>query len=547
MNRELSLHILDELYAVNVRELCLCAGARNSPLVSIAPRDTRFTTYNLFEERSAAFFALGRIKATGRPVAVVTTSGTAAGELLPATMEAHYAVLPLVLVTADRPRRFRGTGAPQTAEQIGLFGVYVEQGFDLAETERLRLASWSRTRPIHVNVCFDEPLLPAPSGWTLRREQAVSLPPWPSKDDARRFADASQAQMTAFRAVSHAPIVIVGALSPQERPPAAAFLAALGAPVILESLSGLRGHPKLQPLMLRAGADALVRKTPSGGTISWMDGVLRLGSVPTLRLWRDLEGSLAHLPLLSLSAQPFSGATRGAFVHGPLALGLDALAAQTTSVPQDARFASLMARDRVLDTALLALFDAEPRSEPALIHRFSASLPPGSRVFLGNSLPIREWDLAAASCSFGLEMGANRGLNGIDGQMSTFYGFSAEGSENWALLGDLTTLYDMAAPWVLAQRPGLRAHLVTVNNGGGQIFRRMFPDPVFQNRHALGFEPLARFWDLDYECWEDIPPVLPPPTLNRGRSLVELVPDSDATVRFWQAYDALLADAGEAE
>src|SRR5262249_51804584 len=110
------------------------------------------------EERSAAFFALGRSKITHQPVAIITTSGTAAGELLPATMEAYYTGIPLVLLTADRPRSYRGTNAPQCAEQVGLFGQYAVFEQDLAENEECNLQGWKQNGAAHLNVCLDEPL-----------------------------------------------------------------------------------------------------------------------------------------------------------------------------------------------------------------------------------------------------------------------------------------------------------------------------------------------------------------------------------------------------
>jgi 2-succinyl-5-enolpyruvyl-6-hydroxy-3-cyclohexene-1-carboxylate synthase len=105
--------------------------------------------FSFFDERSAAFFAIGRSKLHGAPVAVVTTSGTAVAELLPATIEAYYSGIPLILITADRPARFRGTGAPQSIEQVGIFGPYASTS----------LETWSRNAPLHLNVEFDEPLL----------------------------------------------------------------------------------------------------------------------------------------------------------------------------------------------------------------------------------------------------------------------------------------------------------------------------------------------------------------------------------------------------
>ncbi len=150
--------VLTSLRDFGVREIVLCAGARNAPFVHLLGTTPEFKVYSFFEERSASFFALGRIQAEGKPVAIVTTSGTAAAELLPAAIEADYQRLPLVMVTADRPRRYRGCGAPQTIVQTGLYSHYVEWSCDL-ENELAPQLKVSGTRPVHLNVCFDEPLL----------------------------------------------------------------------------------------------------------------------------------------------------------------------------------------------------------------------------------------------------------------------------------------------------------------------------------------------------------------------------------------------------
>ena len=137
--------VLERVRGAGVTDFCVCGGSRNSPLIAVVTGNI----YTFVDERSAAFFALGRIKRDDRPVAVITTSGTAAAELLPATVEAYYSGAPLVLITADRPPRFRGTAAPQCIEQIGLFGVYAETDFD----------RWTQSKPLHINVEFDEPLI----------------------------------------------------------------------------------------------------------------------------------------------------------------------------------------------------------------------------------------------------------------------------------------------------------------------------------------------------------------------------------------------------
>ena len=138
--------LVTKLRGCGVAEFCVCAGSRNAPLLFALEQSK---LYSFVDERSAAFFALGRIKLRGVPIAVVTTSGTAAAELLPATIEAYYSGLPLVLVTADRPARYRGTGAPQSIEQVGLFGPYAASDFE----------TWALDRPLHVNIEFEEPLI----------------------------------------------------------------------------------------------------------------------------------------------------------------------------------------------------------------------------------------------------------------------------------------------------------------------------------------------------------------------------------------------------
>lgn len=163
LNRALAESVLSEMHRIGLTALSLCPGGRNAPFVALLEASSSFAPlfdcYYWGEERSAAFFTLGKSRILEQPAAVIVTSGTAAGELLPAVMEAYYSCTPLLLVTADRPRRFRGSGAPQTAEQVGLFGQYVLYEQDLAGGELCSLHRWSQKGPAHLNLCFEEPLL----------------------------------------------------------------------------------------------------------------------------------------------------------------------------------------------------------------------------------------------------------------------------------------------------------------------------------------------------------------------------------------------------
>lgn len=159
MNRLLVDDILQSLIEKGLTDICLCPSSRNGPFVAALENDNRFKVYYWPEERSAAFFALGRSRALDRPAAVITTSGTAVAELYAAAMEGYYSAAPLVLITADRPRKFRGTGAPQSCEQVGVFGLYTPFNIDLAKGERCDLSHWTMKSPAHINVCFEEPIL----------------------------------------------------------------------------------------------------------------------------------------------------------------------------------------------------------------------------------------------------------------------------------------------------------------------------------------------------------------------------------------------------
>ncbi len=517
MNSALAKHTLSQAFAAGVRELCICPGARNAPWIQwLKSSRHAFEVRWFFEERSAAFFALGRIRESGRPVAVLTTSGTAVGELLPATMEAFYARLPLVLMTADRPRRFRGTGAPQAAEQRDLFGRYAVRAFDLANDETFTL-SLTEPGPVQVNVCFEDPK--GPSNLAIPEDRALT----------RASSDALP--LRALLREARFPFVIVGQLEARERPAVEAFLARLNAPTYFEALSGLRERERLHLIRIHSADQVLERAKDCGYPI---DGVIRLGGIPTHRVWRDLEDRAAAIPVVSVSALPFSGLARSsALCVGELATLL------TREERFEVRGVSFLEQDRACASALVRLLREEPHSEAGLLHRMSEEIEPGSRVFLGNSLPIREWDLAATFKDRGYEITASRGLNGIDGQVSSFLGFAREGVSNWGLVGDLTALYDLAGVWPLVQ-PGSRidARIVVINNGGGKIFDRMFAEKEFQNPHTLNFAPWAALWGLEHRELREIPRGLAAAT--PGRAILEVKPDPEATARFWQKHASAL-------
>jgi 2-succinyl-5-enolpyruvyl-6-hydroxy-3-cyclohexene-1-carboxylate synthase len=477
-NVDRAARLIGEVLAAGVEEFCVCAGSRNAPLLAVlGASDARL--FSFVDERSAAFFAIGRFKQHGRPVAVVTTSGTAVAEMLPAAVEAYYSGVPLVLISADRPERFRGTGAPQSIEQEGIFGVYAESS----------LNSWTRTRALHLNIEFDEPLLDEP---------VVPVRSPASKSVSRASRSVAPQTLSLTK-----PLVIIGALAREHCERVKQFALRLNAPVYAEALSGLREDADLP--LITAG-ERMIRK----GAI---ESVIRIGNVPTLRFWRDLE--TLDLPVAHFSDLPFAGLTRGE-VHP-----IEALPELRST-----RDESFFARDRELAAAFAGLLDEEPESELAMVRTLSRQLPHAARVYLGNSLPIREWDLAATREPRGFQYEANRGANGIDGQLSTFLGWAEPEAHNVCVVGDLTAIYDLGAPWI-ARQLDAQFRVVIINNGGGRIFGRVgslqavdaaVRERIIENVHDVRFDDWARMWNLE---------------------VTELLPDEAASQRVWSRYDAL--------
>lgn len=516
-NMELAKNVIEQLLGAGVKEFCLCAGARNSPFVVLLDENPHLKTYTFFDENSAAFFALGRIASSRNPVAVITTSGTAVAELLPAAVEATYSSLPLIIVSADRPKRYRGSGAPQCIEQVGLFSYYIEASFDLdAENTHISMKGLSWKKPTHINVCFAEPLLDGtcpqikiPEN-TTRTRFPVSIP-MTMVDQFNQFLASSK------------PLVLVSTIPERARDSVINFLSRLKAPIYAEGISGIRSHPDLAPYILKSG-DRLLHKLLDDGICN---SVLRIGGVPTVRLWRDLEDRREEMPVFSFGFNHFTGLSR----QIPHFDDLDDLGRIEVEEPRPAP-ASVYELDNKIHKKYLELLEKHNQSEQGLMHQLS-KMTDQNYVYLGNSLPIREWDLNADYKINPKRVVGNRGANGIDGQISTFMGWCRANETHWAIVGDLTAMYDLSALWVTNQLPSMKARIVVLNNGGGQIFQRMFKRDLFLNKHNIQFESWAKMWGWDYSLWDQIPA-----KVNLAdRHIIEVKVSNQATQAFWEEWD----------
>ncbi len=470
--------LVDELVRGGVREAVLSPGSRSAPLafaLAEAEGTGRLRLHVRIDERSAAFLALGLAKGSGRPVPVVTTSGTATANLHPAVLEADLSGVPLVLLTADRPPELRGTGANQTVDQLGLYAGAVRLFVELGTpgTRAGDVAAWrSRTcrvlaaalgdlstppGPVHVNVGLREPLVPdGTDDWLEPLEGRPDGGPW----TARVLAPVASPPEDDLPART---VVVLGDGPRSQAAAALALARRRGWPVVAEPSSGATPTREvlLLPELLLAQADWLAAHRPDRvlvvgrPTLSRVVGRLAAGSpsdvVARLGTWPDPTGAASRV----LPAVPASAG--GDVDPGWLDAWLWASAAVDDAVTP-------LVEQAVAAGGLV---------EPVVAGRVAGAVAPDGLLVVGSSKPVRDLFLVGPQSSAAVL--ANRGAAGIDGTVSTAVGAAlAHGAQGggaaYALLGDLTFLHD-ANGLVLGPdeaRPDLT--VVVVNNDGGAIF-----------------------------------------------------------------------------
>ncbi len=503
--------LLHELVRGGVAHMCMTPGSRSTPIALAAARHPGITLHVHVDERSSAFFGLGIAAASGQPVAMFCTSGTAAVNHFPAVVEACMARVPIIVMTADRPPELHGVGANQTIDQQNLFGGFVkwfcDTGLPVAgEHERQRWSSiglrainqcirFPPPGPVHLNLPFREPLLPSGEGTEAAPpvQYTTYTATQPGPDPLPAFLREAS--------TGHRVAVVAGRL----RVPPAGLIdlcAERGWPLLAEPLSGIReasGQPG-RGGALSAGtllaADAGFREQHHP------DLIIQVGAAPTSRGVQELVRGADRLLIIDpdqLVADPDRRATL-TLESDPTDVAA-ALRASTSSLPatRPQWLGEWHEADRKVREAVDALLDSwdEP-FEGRIARDLAAAIPDGGVLFAGSSMPVRDLDMYMSPRA-GLRVLANRGASGIDGLVSTTFGIAQVSGPTYALLGDLSVLHDASGLLRGARRrPG--AILVVVDNDGGGIFS-MLPQAslandefelLFGTPHGLDLEAIAR-------------------------------------------------------
>lgn len=487
-----------------VRHAVVSPGARNTPLVmALHAQRERVVLHSILDERSAAFVALGLARASGSPVLLSCTSGTAGAHWLPALIEASESGLPLVAVTADRPTELHDCGAPQTIDQTRLFGTHVRAFFDLGEpasevtprwlagiaAQALDAATGARPGPVHLNARFRKPL------WEPGLESVVHLdgPAVTPKivRETPRVSAATLGSIADELASVERGVIVCGVrdgahvLRDREFAPAVARLARrLGWPILAEPSSQLRFGPHDRELVVQ-GVDALMR-TPEAGASLRPSRVLRFGRSPVSKA---LSGWLERYAAGQVIAVDESGAWRDAersmgqlLVADPVDFS-DRLAAALPARDSAWCRAWLELSEKALES--MAAVTAEPGWAGHAANAVVGALPDGSLLHVASSMPVRDLDGFGLPTDKKISVSSNRGANGIDGTLSTALGqaLAWENGPVAVLLGDLAFLHDAGALRTLSSA-SVPFAVVVVDNGGGGIFDYL---PISENEDV--FEP----------------------------------------------------------
>ncbi len=520
--------LLEELRRCGLEHVVISPGSRSSPLTIAAARTAGLRTHVHFDERGAAFYALGLARAKMRPVALICTSGSAVANYLPALVEASASNVPLLLLTADRPPELLQTGANQAIEQPGLFGKYVRWESTLpcpttdaparyvltTADQAYHAAMRPPAGPVHLNCMFREPLAPIAAGGPFDSYLA-DIAPWRASNapytkyyPPRGFMDSEQQR----EVVNHAHFAKIGALligqldDPLEIHAARVLAEAMPWPVFADVLSGVRvGHGADE---IAANYDQMLLSERFRGMLN-PDVVFHIGGAMTSK--RLNEFLVARRPKYVYAASHGLRKDPSHIVTHRVECDLVSfcgwLTAWVRGRGSKELLRPLLELSRFAGATVDAWLEAETTlTEMHVARAVSRLAPEGAIIFAGNSMPVRDMDMYAAADGKAERIMANRGASGIDGNLATALGAAmAADAPLTAVVGDLTALHDLNSLAMVkaASKPVV---IVVINNDGGGIFNFL---PIYQHApseyeqffgtpHGIAFESAATMFGLHY-------------------------------------------------
>jgi 2-succinyl-5-enolpyruvyl-6-hydroxy-3-cyclohexene-1-carboxylate synthase len=524
LNQLWSYVLTETLKRLGLKCAVICPGSRSTPLtVAFVQQIPHIEAVPILDERSAAFFALGRAKATGRPVVLVCTSGTAGANFYPAVIEARESRVPLLILTTDRPAELRDCHSGQTVDQVKLYGNYpnwqtelATPSLDMGMLAYLRqtiIHAWERCQfpnsgAVHLNIPFRDPLAPIPDGtdFTLDVEDffsgivstSLSITNYelPITDDQKG-------------------IIIAGVAQPQDPGKYCRAIAHLSQslqwPVLAEGLSPVRNYADLNPYIIST-YDIILRNQQLAQELT-PEIVIQIGEMPTskeLRNWLITNNSQRFvIDNCDQNLDPLHGKT----THLRMSLaGISNLEIGNSRESEYLqKWCALEKKIRKNIDNYFHQIDELIESKAAWL--ISQTLPPATPLFISNSMPVRDVEFFWKPNNLRINPYCNRGANGIDGTLSTALGIAHHQQSSVMLTGDLALLHDTNGFLIRNKFIG-HLTIILINNNGGGIFE-MLPiakfNPPFEEFFAtpqdIDFSQLCATYNVEHELinsWEEL-------------------------------------------
>ncbi|MDG4656426.1 2-succinyl-5-enolpyruvyl-6-hydroxy-3-cyclohexene-1-carboxylic-acid synthase [Ectobacillus antri] len=556
---------VDELARGGVQDVVISPGSRSTPLALLFAEHTSIQSYLHVDERSAAFFALGIAKAKKRPVALLCTSGTAAANYFPAVTEAYHSRVPLLVLTADRPHELRDVGAPQAMNQMNLFGSFAKTFIEMAlpeetlcsyaratATRAIAAAAHAPAGPVHVNFPLREPLLPDLTLSDLWDRGSRSFAYTIVEEGVRHADEIALAQLYGKLLETEKGLIVVGDNNNDELAWAVTMLAErLQYPVLADPLSGLRSGSHDTSYVLDC-YDTFLRtwgKKP--------DVVIRLGAMPVSKaLTQYLK---KHDDAWQIVVDPGAG-WRDPVLTAAQMVYMDEVAfcrALTETKRTETVWMQTWRHINAFTKKHLQTVQTyDEMFEGRVITDMMKVLPEHATLFVSNSMPVRDADTFAFTNEKNITIAANRGINGIDGIISTALGMSTVQKPLVLITGDLAFYHDMNG-LLAAKLYGLHAIIVVVNNDGGGIFsflpqygEKKHFEALFGTPIGLDYAHAAAMYGATFErpsSWKEFAAAIHKGLANEGLHIVEVRTDREENLRMHRSLWHTISEAIEAE
>ena len=502
INLNWSQRISDTFYALGVKHICICPGARNTPLTLSFIKNKKFISTSHIDERSAAFFALGLSKKTGSPSIIITTSGTAVANLYPAIIESNYSKTPLIALTADRPKHDIGVGSNQAIDQNNIFNNNVKEFIDLGlPNEDLHLLQNkiinifnscigtfdSPPGAIHINTPFDEPLIE-----DVDNIQKIYIKKIKSKLNYKYSPDLRNTSIDNS-------LIICGEINANESlDQILDFSEYVDAPILVDPTSNLRFYKKHKNII--SNYNFFIDKIEKSPNI-----IFRFGRKPTSKVLLNFLKN--HKNVYLIDRYPDFNDSANHKIKSDYESFLNYIKSSYEKINNNP-FSTLFNKYQDKISNLINL-SSKDFTEGIFIHKLLSQIPSNSNILLGNSLAIREVDDICLNINKNHNIFCNRGASGIDGLVSTMLGISyaskITSNIDLAILGDLSFFHDMNGLHFLINNK-INTKFLILNNNGGQIFSKLdiskFDIPNFEKFWItplnIDLKNIAQLYGVDY-------------------------------------------------